>query len=121
MARKPRYCPGGYVYHVLNRSAGRITLFRRDEDYAAMDGHTRRLRRMLSPGPQGRWPGLAAWTESVNGVPTKKELIALATSEKRSCPYGREVWAGKTVVRLGLEHTVRREGRPAQPRHGGLK
>ncbi|NNM85815.1 MAG: hypothetical protein HKL96_08700 [Phycisphaerales bacterium] len=37
MARKARYCPGGYIYHVLNRSAGRIALFRRDEDYAAFE------------------------------------------------------------------------------------
>ncbi|MGC8540844.1 MAG: hypothetical protein ACP5QA_09470 [Phycisphaerae bacterium] len=35
MARKPRYCPGGYVYRVLNRSVERIALFCRDEDYAA--------------------------------------------------------------------------------------
>src|SRR5487761_1139932 len=37
MARKPRYCPGGCVYHVLNRSVGRIALFRRGEDYAAFE------------------------------------------------------------------------------------
>ena len=37
MPRQPRYCPAGYVYHVLNRSAGRIALFRRDADYAAME------------------------------------------------------------------------------------
>ena len=37
MAGKGRYCPGGYVYHVPNRSAGRIALFRRDEDCAAFE------------------------------------------------------------------------------------
>ena len=37
MARKPRNTPAGYVYHVLNRSAGRIALFRRDQDYAAFE------------------------------------------------------------------------------------
>jgi putative transposase len=26
---------GGHVYHVLNRSAGRLTLFRTDQDFAA--------------------------------------------------------------------------------------
>ena len=35
MVRKPHCCLGGYVYHVLNRSAGRIALFRRDEGCAA--------------------------------------------------------------------------------------
>ncbi len=35
MPRRPRIAPGGWVYHVLNRSAGRIKLFRHDEDFAA--------------------------------------------------------------------------------------
>ena len=35
MPRRPRVAPGGYVYHVLNRSAGRTTLFRADKDFAA--------------------------------------------------------------------------------------
>ena len=37
MARKARNTPPGYVYHVLNRSAGRIALFRKPEDYAAFE------------------------------------------------------------------------------------
>ena len=37
MARKPRNTPGGYIYHVLNRSAGRIALFRNDADYVAFE------------------------------------------------------------------------------------
>ncbi len=35
MGRAPRSCPGGYVYHVLNRANARATLFRKDADYAA--------------------------------------------------------------------------------------
>jgi putative transposase len=35
MARQPRSAPGGLVYHVLNRSAGRTPLFRRDKDFLA--------------------------------------------------------------------------------------
>ena len=37
MARSARVAPGGLVYHVLNRSVGRITLFRRDKDYEAFE------------------------------------------------------------------------------------
>ncbi len=37
MARKPRYCPGGYVYRVLKRPARRIALFRRDKHHAAFE------------------------------------------------------------------------------------
>jgi putative transposase len=234
MARKPRCCPGGYVYHVLNRSAGRIALFRRDEDFAAFervmldafervplrmlgwclmknhwhfmvwprtddevtgyfralahthamrwrvahgsvgwgplyqgrfkafpvesgshlftvcryvernalsagvvkraeqwrwgslwlrhhaarDDHTRALRRMLSAGPAGRWPDLKQWTESVNTAQTKRELSRLEVSEKRSQPYGVEPWTSKTLKALGLEHTIRREGRPTKANNG---
>ena len=35
MPRVARKAPGGLVYHVLNRGAGRMTLFRHDEDYLA--------------------------------------------------------------------------------------
>ncbi|MHB1767108.1 MAG: transposase [Phycisphaerae bacterium] len=234
MARKPRYCPGGYVYHVLNRSAGRTTLFRQEEDYAAfesvmldafervplriiswclmknhwcfvvwprtddevtgyfralahthamrwrvahrsvgwghlyqgrfkafpvesgshvltvcrhverkalsagkvkqaeqwrwgslwlrhnsaLDDHTRAMRRMLSAGPMGRWPNLKQWTQTVNAAPTKGERNRLEVSVKRSQPFGAEPWTNKTVVELGLEHTIRPEGRPKQPRNG---
>jgi putative transposase len=37
MPRTARRCPGGLVYHVLNRAVGRITLFRRDLDYQAFE------------------------------------------------------------------------------------
>jgi putative transposase len=37
MPRRPRRCPGGLVYHVLNRAVARITLFRHDKDYAAFE------------------------------------------------------------------------------------
>jgi putative transposase len=35
MPRQARVAPGGYYYHVLNRSAGRFTLFRSDRDFQA--------------------------------------------------------------------------------------
>jgi len=37
MPRKARVAPGGLVYHVLNRAAGRTTLFRGDDDFAAFE------------------------------------------------------------------------------------
>lgn len=37
MPRRTRYAPGGLIYHVLNRAAGRRTLFRKDDDYAAFE------------------------------------------------------------------------------------
>lgn len=35
MPRRPRIATGGYIYHVLNRGVGRMTLFEDDPDYAA--------------------------------------------------------------------------------------
>lgn len=35
MPRQPRVAPGGLIYHILNRSAGRTKLFRTDEDFLA--------------------------------------------------------------------------------------
>src|SRR5438034_893562 len=37
MPRRLRFASGGYVYHVLNRAVGRVTLFRKDGDYAAFE------------------------------------------------------------------------------------
>ena len=37
MPRHARHTPAGHVYHVLNRSAGRIALFRKPQDYAAFE------------------------------------------------------------------------------------
>jgi putative transposase len=35
MPRRPRNATGGYVFHVLNRAAGRRTIFETDDDYSA--------------------------------------------------------------------------------------
>ena len=53
MPRRARVAPGGLVYHVLNRSVGRMTLFRRDADFQAfnrliLEAHQRHPVRILS-------------------------------------------------------------------------
>jgi REP element-mobilizing transposase RayT len=37
MARRTRRSDAGYVYHVLNRAVGRVTLFDKPADYAAFE------------------------------------------------------------------------------------
>ena len=37
MPRAPRNCPGGLVYHVWNRAAGRLRLFKKPQDYEAFE------------------------------------------------------------------------------------
>jgi putative transposase len=50
--------------------------------------------------------------DRVNAPLTDKELPALRYSVKRGLPYGDENWTADTVKRLGLESTVRPQGRP---------
>jgi putative transposase len=37
MPRRPRIAPGGFSYHVVNRAAGRLTLFESASDFAAFE------------------------------------------------------------------------------------
>ncbi len=69
------------------------------------------LKRMLCDWPRGR---PANWTRRVNAAITAKELERLELSESRGRPYGDEAWVLKTASRLGLGHTIRREGRPSK-------
>ena len=37
MPRGKRQCPAGTVFHCLNRSVARLTLFEKDDDYEAFE------------------------------------------------------------------------------------
>jgi putative transposase len=225
MPRVARKAPGGQVYHVLNRSVGKMPLFGRDADFEAfhrviieahrrhpirilsycilsdhwhfvvrprVDGevtdffrwlaHTHAMRRRVahrtvgdgplyrgrfksfpveSDGPvlsvpryversalgaglveraeDWRWGGLWArrqgddaikgilspwpvgrpkdWLRRVNTPLGAKELRRLRVSIERGRPYGEDAWVERTARELGLEHTIRPEGRP--PKRSG--
>jgi putative transposase len=67
------------------------------------------IKALLSPWPVDR---PANWTARVNTPLTAKELDRLRLSIERERPYGTDEWVRQTVADLGLEHTVRSEGRP---------
>ena len=52
------------------------------------------------------------WVERVNTPLTAREIERVRTSIQRSRPLGSERWVLRTAERLGLGHTLRREGRP---------
>ena len=52
------------------------------------------------------------WTARVNTPLTAKEIDRVRLSIARGQPYGGDEWVRRTVKKLGLEHTVRSEGRP---------
>ncbi len=54
----------------------------------------------------------ANWTARVNTPSITKELGRVRVSIERGRPYGEEKWVRETVKDLGLEQTVRPEGRP---------
>jgi putative transposase len=67
------------------------------------------LRTILSPGPVDR---PANWLGQVNASLTGKELSQLRPCLDRGQPLGSARWFKRMVPHLGLEHTVRPEGRP---------
>ena len=222
MARSARNAPGGLIYHVLNRSVGRMHMFRRDGDFEAFvrvmieaqhrhpikilsyvimsnhwhfvvwperEGqltdffrwlaHTHAMRwrvsqrtvgyghlyqgrfksfpvqcdehfltvcryvernalaaKLVSRAQDWRWSSLwtrmhredaanallspwpvdrpTDWIGQVNQPLTARELEHIRTSLDRGRPYGSDQWTGRMVKQLGLEHSVRSEGRPAK-------
>ena len=222
MPRTARNAPGGLVYHVLNRSVGRMKMFRGDRDFEAFervlcqaqqrcplpilsycimpshwhfvvrpekdgelsaffrwlahthamrwrvshhtvgyghlyqgrfksfpvqsDGHLLTVCRYVERNPLSaglvrraqQWPWSSLWTrrhgsdqqkallfpwpvprpadwiDHVNAAITPREQERLQTSLKRDRPFGDDTWTTRTVRRLGLEHTLRREGRPGK-------
>jgi len=111
---------GGHLLEVLRyveRNALCADLVKRAEDWRWGSLWARKKRSAELQGILSPWPGgqPAGWARYVNQPITKKELARLELSEKRSCPYGGDAWVGKVVTGLGLEYTVRREGRPKKP------
>jgi len=69
------------------------------------------LRDLLAPWPV-ELPG--DWVKMVNEPLHDGEIAAIKTSIERGRPFGQQNWQRTTVAKLGLEHTVRPEGRPGK-------
>ncbi|MFV0442003.1 MAG: hypothetical protein ACK5Q5_00375, partial [Planctomycetaceae bacterium] len=52
------------------------------------------------------------WVEIVNRPQSEAEVAALRQSVQRGTPFGTEAWCHSSVIRLGLESTIRPRGRP---------
>ena len=72
-------------------------------------------RELLASWPLPRKSG---WTEYVNAPQTEAELQAVRHSVQRGSPLGDELWSDKAVRRLGLESTLRPQGRPKKHQNG---
>ncbi len=67
------------------------------------------VKALLSPWPVERPTN---WTVRVNSPLTARELDRVRVSLARGRPYGADDWVMQTVSQLGLQQTVRPEGRP---------
>ena len=108
------------VCRYVERNALRARLVRRAENWRWGSLHrwksgTAEEKRLLSPWPLQRRGG---WLDYVNTPQSEAELAALRRSLKRGCPYGEASWSKKTVGRLGLESTLRPQGRPRNRENG---
>jgi len=70
---------------------------------------------LLSAWPLPRRSG---WLDHVNAAETEAELAALRRSVRRGCPYGGEAWSVEMGGKLGLESTLRPQGRPRKRKNG---
>lgn len=64
---------------------------------------------ILSAWPVRRTPN---WLDHVNEPQTELALAAIRRSVKRGRPLGEQSWTSKIIERLGLESTIRLQGRP---------
>jgi putative transposase len=110
------YTLGRYV----ERNALRANLVRRAEQWpwcslARWLRGTAVDKTLLAPWPLPRKPG---WVDHVNSPLTEAELQAMRRCVKRGTPFGDESWTDRAVQQLGLESTVRPQGRPKKDRNG---
>jgi putative transposase len=115
------------VCRYVERNALSADLVKRVEDWRwgslwARTNGTAEQKALLSAWPSG--PGrrpiralddakeLAVWTKLVNEPMTPREVERIRLSLDRSRPFGSDAWTASTANRLGLEHTLRNEGRP---------
>jgi len=108
------------VCRYVERNALRANLVERAEDWTWGSLHrwrdgTPKEKSLLAPWPLPRQRG---WVEHVNAPQTEAELRALRRSVQRGGPFGEASWCDRMVRRLGLESTLRPQGRPKKPRNG---
>ena len=108
------------VCRYVERNALRAKLVKRAEDWRWNSLHrwkygTTKQKSLLAAWPL---PRRAGWLKYVNAPQTDAELEAIRRSVKRGCPFGDGTWSDKMVTKLGLESTLRLQGRPKKHING---
>jgi REP element-mobilizing transposase RayT len=113
MPRQARHAPGGLIYHVLNRAAGRRELFGRDGDYGA-------FLRVLGQSLENNPMRLCAFCLMPNHWhmvlwPEKDGEASIRHCLKHNRPFGSELWTARMERTFELS-PVRPRGRPKKPK-----
>ena len=108
------------VCRYVERNALRANFVRRAEDWPWGSLQRWAAGKASEKSLLAAWPirRMAGWVAEVNAVQTEAELSALRRSVNRGCPYGETSWSDGVVQRLGLESTLRPQGRPKKQKNG---
>jgi putative transposase len=101
------------VLRFVERNPVRAGSVRRAEDWKWGSAHVRRKPRHELAALLAECPVAppSNWTRLVNEPQTKEEEEALALHIKRGRPFGDAAWVKRTAGRLGLESSLRSQGR----------
>jgi putative transposase len=100
------------VLRYVERNALRAGLVARAEDWRWSSWGKRlpgQASRLVAEGPVPLPP---SWAEYVNAPQTAAEVEAVRRCVVRGSPFGEPAWVERTAAGLGLESTLRRQGRP---------
>jgi putative transposase len=100
------------VLRYVERNPLRAKLVTRSQDWERSS-----LKPTVRSGPDGLLtPGSieqpSPWTRLVNGVQSEAELSSSRHSLARGAPLGNTQWQASTAKKLGLESSLRPQGRP---------
>jgi putative transposase len=101
------------VLRYVERNALRAGLVRRAEDWS----HGSLASIVRPPGPVAidlipERGSASRWVARVNRPMSESELVALRHSVRRGTPFGADDWKRRTADALGLESSLRPQGRP---------
>jgi putative transposase len=111
------------VLRYVERNAVGAGLAGRAEDWRWGSPWARRrgdaaLKAILWPWPVER---PRDWTARVNAALSAREVGRVRVSVERGRPYGDNEWVDRTACELGLQHTMRPEGRPPKRKEAGAQ
>jgi putative transposase len=108
------------VCRYVERNALRANLVQRAQDWRWCSLSRRRAKGAEVASWLAEWPleRPQNWVRLVNTPQTETELNAVRRSVRRGSPFGDDSWIDETVRRLGLESTLRPQGRPRRDENG---